>query len=371
MFLSKLRQRRGWIVRAALAAMLFTWANTPRPLVFLGPPQAVQTRHPVLCAHTRLTDEVEPWKVLRTLEMVREMGAPTIVEYFPWAYHEGQKGRFAWGHADMVVDFARNKGLTVVARLGGLVPDWARRQPDGTLPVDTYLDADHFADFGDYVYAFVAHFKGRVRHVIVWNEPNVTLEWGFRPVDPEAYTDLLRTAYTRAKEADPAVLVLGGALAPTLEPEGSDLALNDLIYFERMYAAGAGQYFDVLAAHAYGLRFPPDEPPAPEALNFRRVELLREIMDAHGDAGKPIMVTESGWNDSPRWTKAVKPGARIDYTIGGYEWAEAHWPWAQAVCTWAFRYPAPQRSYGDYFTFVTPEFQPKLIYEAVKEWATR
>jgi len=38
MVLSKLRQRRGWIVRAALAAMLFTWANTPRPLVFLGPP---------------------------------------------------------------------------------------------------------------------------------------------------------------------------------------------------------------------------------------------------------------------------------------------------------------------------------------------
>ena len=259
MFLSKLRQRRGWIVRAALAAMLFTWANTPRPLVFLGPPQAVQTRHPVLCAHTRLTDEVEPWKILRTLEMVREMGAPTIVEYFPWAYYEGQKGRFGWGHADMVVDFARNQGLTVVARLGGLVPDWARRQPDGALPVDTYLDADHFADFGDYVYAFVAHFKGRVRHVIVWNEPNVTLEWGFRPVDPEAYTNLLRIAYTRAKEADPAVLVLGGALAPTLEPEGSDLALNDLTYLERMYAAGAGQYFDVLAAHAYGLRFPPDE----------------------------------------------------------------------------------------------------------------
>jgi len=371
MFLSKLRQRRGWIVRAALAAMLFTWANAPRPLVFLGPPQTVQTRHPVLCAHTRLTDEVEPWKILRTLEMVREMGAPTIVEYFPWAYYEGQKGRFAWGHADMVVDFARNQGLTVVARLGGLVPDWARRQPDGALPVDTYLDADHFADFGDYVYAFVAHFKSRVRHVIVWNEPNVTLEWGFRPVDPEAYTDLLRMAYTRAKEADPAVLVLGGALAPTLEPEGSDLALNDLIYLERMYAAGAGQYFDVLAAHAYGLKFPPDEPPAPEALNFRRVELLREIMDAHGDADKPITITESGWNDSPRWTKAVKPGARIDDTIGGYEWAEAHWPWAQAVCTWAFRYPAPQRSYGDYFTFVTPEFQPKLIYEAVKEWATK
>jgi len=363
--------RGGWLARALLLVVFFTWASPPRPLVALGPSQVVQTHHPIVCVHTRLTDEVEPWKVLRALEMVREMGAPTLVEYFPWAYAETKNGQFDWGHADMVVDFARNQGLTVVARLGGLVPAWAREQPDGTETVNTYLDYERFSEFGDYVFAFVEHFRGRVQHVIIWNEPNVTLEWGFRPVDPEAYTELLRIAYTRAKEADPNVIVLGGALAPTLEPEGSDLAMNDLIYLERMYAAGAGAYFDMLAAHAYGLKFSPDEPPASDALNFRRVELLRAIMDAHGDAGKPIMLTESGWNDSPRWTRAVRPAVRIDYTLGGYAWAEQHWPWAQAVCTWAFRYPAPQYSYGDYFTLVSPDFQPKPIYEAIRGWATQ
>ena len=360
-----------WFLRLLLTFVLFAWPHAPRPLLFLGPPQTVQTHHPVTCVHTRLTDEVEPWKILRTLELVREMGAPTIVEYFPWAYSEPEKGAFDWSHADQVVDFARNQGLTVVVRLGGFVPEWAHRQPDGAPPVDTYLPPERFADFGDYVFAFVAHFKGRVRHIILWNEPNVTAEWGFRPVDPEAYTELIRIGYTRAKEADPAILVLAGALAPTLEPETSELALDDRLYLERMYLAGAGKYFDVLAVHAYGLSFPPDEPPAPDALNFRRVELLREIMAAHGDAAKPIMLTESGWNDSPRWTRAVSPGARIDYTIAGYAWAEQHWPWVQSVCMWAFRYPAPQYSYGDYFTFVTPEFQLKPIYEAVKAWATR
>jgi polysaccharide biosynthesis protein PslG len=369
-WLSQLNQRRAWILRALILATTFTWANVPRPYVILGPKQTVQTRHPVTCVHTRLTDEVEAWKVLRSLEMVRGMGAPTIVEYFPWAYYEGEQDNFAWGHADMVMDFAENQGLTVVARLSGLVPEWARRQPDGTETVASYLDSEHFADFGDYVYAFITHFKGRVKYVILWNEPNVTAEWGFRPVDPEAYTELLKVAYTRAKEADPTILVLAGALAPTLEPEGSELAMNDLIYLERMYAAGAGDYFDILAAHAYGLKFPPDDPSAPDALNFRRVELLRQIMVEYGDADKPMMLTESGWNDSPRWTRAVSPGVRIDYTLGGYMWAEQHWPWMQAVCTWAFRYPAPQHSYGDYFTFVSPEFVPKPIYEAVREWAT-
>jgi hypothetical protein len=370
------RQRPGVVVRVLLVLFIFTWPRPPAVGVTLGPPQTVQTNHPILCVHTRLTDEVEPWKVLRSLEMVRQMGAPRIVEYFPWAYHEPEDGEFGWAHADMVVDFARNQGLTVVARLGGLVPDWARvpvgQSYDPNNPsVNTLLPYDRFADFGDYVHAFVTHFKGRVKHIIIWNEPNVILEWGFRPVDPAGYTELLRIAYQRAKEADPEVVVLAGALAPTLEPETSELALDDLLYLERMYAAGAGEHFDMLAVHAYGLKFPHDEPPAPDVINFRRVELVREVMVANGDADKPMMLTESGWNDSPRWTRAVSPGARIDYTLGGYEWAERNWPWMQAVCTWAFRYPAPQRSYGDYFTFVSPEFVTKPIYDAVREWATQ
>jgi hypothetical protein len=366
-----LAQRRAWIIRVVLLALMFPWAQSPPPLVVLGPPQTVQTKHPILCTHTRLTDEVDAWKILRTLEMVRQMGATTITEYFPWAYYEGQPGVYDFFHADQRVNYALNQGLTVIARLGGIVPEWARQQPDGAPTVHTYLDRAHFADFGDFVYEFVAHFKGRVRHIIIWNEPNVTLEWGFQRVDPEAYTEMLKITYRRAKEADPDIIVLGGALAPTLEPEASALALNDLIYLERMYAAGAGQYFDALSAHAYGLRFPTDEPPAPDALNFRRIELLREIMVRHGDADKPIYLTESGWNDSPRWVHAVKPAVRIEYTLSGYEWAERNWPYVRAVCTWAFRYPAPQFSYGDYFTLVGLDFTPKPIYEAIREWATK
>ncbi len=365
------RWRSPWLARALVLACLCAGAAAPRPLLVLGPPQTVQTRHPIVCVHTRLTDEVEPWKIFRSLQMVREMGATTIVEYFPWAYMEGStKGQYGWGHAEMIIDFARHEGLSVVARLG-MVPAWARRLPDNTPTTDTYLDASHYADFGDFVYAFVSHFKGRVHYLVVWNEPNLALEWGFRPPDPEGYTALLKMAYTRAKQADPTIQVLGGALAPTLEPAGSELAMNDLAYLERMYQAGAGAYFDILAVHAYGLTFPPEEPPAPDVLNFRRVELVRAVMEKYGDAAKPVMVTESGWNDSPRWTMAVKPGVRIDDTLGSYAWAEQHWPWAQNVCTWAFRLPAPQRSYGDYFMFVSPGFQPRLIYDAVKAWATK
>lgn len=363
------RRNWRWLARIVLLWTLLGWPAPPGILVTLGPPQTVQTRHPLACVHTRLTDEFAPWKILRTMELVREMGAPTIVEYFPWAYVEGREGRYDWAHVDQVVDYAANQGITVIARLG-MVPAWARPQPEVQQTIDSYLDPEHYAAFGEFVYQFVKHTAGRVKYVIIWNEPNISLEWGYRNVDPQAYTELLRISYARAKGANPDVVVLGGALAPTLEPVGSPYGMDDLEYLRRMYAAGAEDYFDVLAAHAYGLALPPDEPPSPTETNFRRIELVRQVMvDYRGNADKPIMITESGWNDSPRWTRGVNPSARIDYTLQAAEWAEQNWPYVKTVCTWMFRLPAPARSYMDYYAFVTPDFQLRPIYEAYREWA--
>ena len=351
-----------------LVAALIVIGRPPGVIVTLGPPRQVVTINPKIGVHTRLTDEVEEWKIKRTLEMVREMGASWIVEFFPWPYHEVEPGRFNWQHADLVVDHARAQGLTVIARLGW-VPSWARPPAEEQQTTFTYLDAAHYQDFGNYVYAFVTHFRGRIKHIIIWNEPNLSFEWGFRPVNPVEYTELLRVAYTRAKEADPTVMVLGGALAPTLAPSGHPEGMNDLDYLEGMYQAGAEQWFDALAAHTYGWKFPLDDPPDPDTINFRRVELLREIMVRHGDAHKPIFITEGGWNDHPRWTKAVRPAQRIAYTIGAYELARREWDWCAAVCMWAFRFPWPNYDYRDYFAFVTVDFTPRPIYLEVRRYA--
>jgi len=361
------RIRPAHLVRLALALFILWAARPPRVPVVLGPPQQVVTTNLLVGVHTRLTDEVEEWKIQRTLQMVREVGAPWIVEYFPWPYIEPEEKEFDWGHSDAVIAHAENQGLTVIARLGW-VPGWARPKPEKQKTTLTYLDADHYDDFADFVAAFVARYRGRVNHIIVWNEPNLSFEWGYRTVDPEGYVELLRAVYPRAHAANPDVIVLAGALAPTLEPEGSAAGLSDLAYLERMYQAGAAGYFDALAVHAYGLAFPPEETPAPNAINFRRVELLYEVAVAHGDGGKPVYVTEAGWNDHPRWASGVRPAQRIEYTVGAYEWARQHWPWCACVATWAFRYPASTLSYQDYYAFVTVGFEPKVIYLEVQNY---
>ncbi|MGE5262878.1 MAG: hypothetical protein ACM3S0_05820 [Acidobacteriota bacterium] len=347
----------------ALCALVYWLAAPPPILVSPGPPQIVRTINPKIGVHTRLTDEVEEWKIKKTLEMVREMGAPWVVDFFPWGYIENSEGEYDWDHADLVVDHARRQGLTVIARLG-FVPAWARPKDS----VTSYLDEAHYPHFAQFVGEFIRHFKGRLHYVIIWNEPNLNFEWGYRPIDPEGYTRLLEAVYPVAKAADPSVQILAGALAPTLAPPGTVDAMSDLEYLRRMYAAGAKDYFDVLAIHAYGWKAPADEPPSPASVNFRRAELLREIMVQNGDAAKHAIITEGGWNDHPRWTKAVRPSERIADTLHAYALA-AQWDWLDACVLWAFRYPEPAQTYQDYFTFVTPNFDPKPIYYEVQKYA--
>ena len=64
----------GVIFSLVLIVFLLPGAMPPGQIE-LGPQHSVSTINPKMGIHTRLTDEVEPWKIKRTLEMVREMGA--------------------------------------------------------------------------------------------------------------------------------------------------------------------------------------------------------------------------------------------------------------------------------------------------------
>lgn len=330
----------------------------------LGPQQTVITLRPHVCVHTSLIDEVDEWKIQRTLQLVREMGAPHIVEFFPWAYIEHQQGRYDWAQTDRIVRHARNQGIHIIARLG-LVPGWAR--PDNTT-LNT-IPEDALPYFADFVSAFAARYAGTIDHLIIWNEPNLAFEWGYESFDPARYAGMLRAVYAGAHRANPNVTILAGALASTLEPPGSLHGLDELLYLRALYEAGASAYFDALAVHAYGFTSPHDAPPAPNQLNFRRTELLRQIMLEFGDAHKPVYITESGWNDDPRWVNGVSPSRRIAYTIGALQWAEDQADWVRTLCLWNLRYPRSTRRYPDGFTLITPEFQLKPIYYEVQAYA--
>lgn len=319
-------------------------------------------RDSILGVHGRMTDEVEKWKIERTVDMMADMGASWLVEYFPWAYMEPSKGRYDWAHADMLIDSASSRGLRIVARVD-MVPDWAR-------PADStsrFLDEARYSDYASFVAAFASRYRGKVNDIVVWNEPNLRFEWGYRPVDPAGYTALLKATYRAVKAANPEVSVVAAGLAPTLDT--GEWGLNDLVFLQHMYDAGARFHFDKLAVHTYGWRSPPDDPPSPDRVNFARAELIRDVMVANGDAAKTVLITETGWNDHPRWSKAVRPALRIQYSLQAMEKAAQEWGWAELIAFWSFRLPRAARNYNDYFTFVTVDFAPKPIYRAFQQRA--
>ncbi|MGD8622928.1 MAG: beta-galactosidase [Anaerolineae bacterium] len=359
----------GLILAGALGALLAL-------LLYLDLPWQRSMPHtdvPPLGANFFLAREVEQWKQARTLEMAREAGIVWIKQQFSWEEIEPQrKGEYDWAKYDRIVDLAGQHGMEIIARLDR-PPDWTRQDNRfKTRP------PDDLADYGDFVGAFVSRYRGRVGFIQIWNEPNLSAEWGFERVDAVAYTRLLEVAYRRAKEADPGVVVLSAPLAITLEDASMRGNHNDLVFLEQMYQAGAGDFFDVLSANAFGLDRPPEEPPAPDVLNFRRVELQREIMERYGDEDKAIWINEYGWNAAPdtfprtllTWER-VTPAQQADYTVRGIAWGRSHWPWLGVVNIWYFRQvgdvPPDRPAY--YFALVDPEFNPSPAYEALRRAA--
>ena len=323
-----------------------------------------------------LAREVEEWKREKTVKMAAEAGIGWAKQQFPWAEIEPRKGELSWEKYDHIVELCQRYGLQIIARLDR-PPDWSRQ--DNSIPE---APPDDFEDYGDFVYHFVRHYRGRIRYIQIWNEPNIFPEWGNRPVDPADYVELLKIAYRRAKEADPNVYVLSAPLAITLgepHPEpGKWRSMNDLDFLEGMYRAGAKDYFDILSANAFGFDRPPDDPPDPQVLNFSRVLLQREIMKRHGDADKPIWFNEYGWNAAPEdfppekliWGR-VSEEKQAEYLLRGIELARAQWPWAGVFNIWYFRQVGnitpDEAEY--YFRMVDVDFTPRRVYYAVKDAA--
>ena len=340
----------------------------------------VDTRVNPWGANAFLHKEVESWKKEKTFEMARDAGIAWIKQHFPWEEIErSQKGDFydhtwqkpTWQKFDEIVDLAEKYNLKLIVRVDR-TPLWARREgaPPEAPPAN-------FADFGDFVAVLAEQYKGRIAHYQLWNEPNLAHEWG-EPPNPQSYVDLLRTGYQRIKAVDPEIKVLTAPLAITLEH--SPRAMVELDFLEQMYQHGAYDAFDIMSANAYGLEFPPTAPPDPTVLNFRRVELLREIMERYGDAHKAVWFNEYGWNASPPdmavekliWRR-VKEEEQAAWTVEGVEYGRANWPWAGVFCIWYLRQVGdiPPTASEYYFRMVDPEFTPRLVYKAVQENSKR
>jgi hypothetical protein len=201
-------------------------------------------------------------------------------------------------------------------------------------------------------------------------------EWG--QVNAAEYVELLKIAYTRAKEADPECVILAGALSATIELDDEEWGkgINDFIYLQQMYDAGAAPYFDILSVQGYGLfSGPTDRRMRPRVLNFSRPLYVREIMVDNGDAHKPVWISELDWSPVPEHIPPVygryDEATRARYVVQAYDRMRQEWPWMGVACFWFFKLAdeSAQEQPWYYFRMVEPDFTPLPVYDAVKDYA--
>ncbi|GEM_PF-237016 len=286
----------------------------------------------------------------RDLKLVQEADFRWVKQEFAWREIEGaSKGAFDWSRTDRIMNQIDAHGLKVIVRLG-VQPKWAAPSifPEVGPP-------DNMQDFADFITAVATRYKGRIDAYQIWNEPNLSREWGNRPTNAAEYTAMLKVAYQAVKAVDPFPIVISAGMAPTTRND--DVARPDTYYIQEMYKAGAKPYFDALGAHGPGFKAAPETDPAeiaktpglanpgdfeaknnvPEELRrvygFRHVEDVRKIMVDNGDAGKKVVLLEFGWTVDPRpnspykW-HAVSQDEQAAYFGRAYQYAKANWqPW--------------------------------------------
>jgi len=260
----------------------------------------------------------------------RDLGFGWAKGFAFWERIEEEQGEYDWREVDNTVEWFEDAGLNVFLRVDR-TPTWAR--PADTTGSHPPIDLDAFAR---YLEALATRYRGRVAAYELWNEPNLSLEWGEQYPDPAYYVELLRVARPAIQRGDPNAKLIVGALAVT---QNSERSMNDLEWMEGFYKAlGDVEAFpyDAFSTHPYGFGHPPDNPPE-QALGLRHLESQRAIMEKYGDFS-PMWLTELGYaHQTPGWDlgehaiSAVSDDIQAQYTLETLDWIDQHYEFVDAI----------------------------------------
>jgi hypothetical protein len=238
-------------------------------------------------------------------------------DFCHWRVVEPEKGRFEWRDAE--INDLRSRGFTIMANLGH-TPRWAGRPHPADQDHGDWTSAPprDIAQWENYVFKTVEHFRGRIRHWEVWNEPC----WSsFFSGTPEEYAELLKVAYRAVKRADPEAVVIGGCFSS-----------HAAEWTKRVLAQDALDSMDVLSYHVY---WSPavTEPIAPGQPAFIEQE-VRHFTDLMRERGKskPIYMTEGGLRCPPFASWLPKEGFSRGAPFGSQAGAERTLTGLDAAC---------------------------------------
>jgi hypothetical protein len=215
-----------------------------------------------------------------------------------WRQLEPAAGQYNWTGLDAAVYEVSNRGLHLMLLISD-TPDWVETVGEDLAPGSHALPADLDA-WTRFLVALVSRYDGLVDAYQVWGAPDLSAAWNSDSAS--SYVQLLRAAHQVIRSHSPGTLVVSAGLP-------ADAGLG---YLAAMYRAG-------LAAHCDAVAVSLGRATAGDYL------LVRQVMAANGDEGKPVWLTGLGW-PAATGDGACAPGVseeqQADSLVGAIRMAE-------------------------------------------------
>ncbi len=369
------RARRFRAPLVALCALLLasTFAASA-PVPAGADPASAQRAGPL-----RYAMSVHLWRQdkVRVIDRVKWAGFGWLRQGVNWDTVEFAPQQYDWSELDAIVGAANTMGVQVLFTINQ-APKFYRSNDNGRHGPPDDPNALYW-----FMKALAGRYAGKVGAYEIWNEQNLAVEWGVGKLDAGQYVELLMAAYQGVKEADPAALVITGALTPTGVNDWQTAA-DDVAYLRAMYAYKDGiikKYYDHLGAHPSGYNNPPDDTPdlmtKPSdrfkghwSFYFRRIEQLRAVMVENGEGHKQVWATELGWSSMERPPAGYEYAAEISeeeqaqYLVRAFEIARTEYPWLGYMSVWNLNFQTvvddTDEKWG--FGILRPDFTARPAY---------
>ena len=234
-----------------------------------------------------------------------------------WARTEKIRGQYDFGWLDEVVDGLLKIGIQPWFNLGYGNPLYVAGADEtavGWVPVFDPAALDAWKAFTGKI---AEHFRDRVRHYEIWNEPNITNFWKPGKPDAASYVELVRQTAPIIRQHVPNAVIIGCGLSGT-----------PLDYLKHCLEAGLVKYVDKISYHPYR--------PVPEANYGAEVTAMREALKQHegahiglwqGENGAPSKKGGAGalhgldWNETrqAKWlTRRILSDLRLEIELTNY-----------------------------------------------------
>lgn len=310
--------------------------STPFPL--LKGPHAAPGVNAQIFSHI---DPVAGW--------LNDLNVKWVRQQVVWEAFEPANNQYDFRFLDEIVDAMSANGFKIMLSTVR-APRWAN--PNGGMALNPQ-------DFADFMGEMARRYKGKVAAYEMWNEQNLASEAG-RPIQVGRYVDMLRTGYYAVKQADANAIVVFGGLSPVGFTDVNNV-MDDVEYLRQIYAYNGGEarkYYDVLGAHPGSNNNPPDAMwpgnpgPGPGWTNdpsfyFRRIEQLRQVMEANGEGGKQIWLTEFGWDSTAtpppgyEYARQIDENKQAQYIARALQKGYSEYPWMGVMMLWQLNFALP------------------------------